>query len=70
MVTYVQVGKVWLNITQVRVIRVVPTDDGEVLCQVEFGPDHILEFRGDDAKAIRGYLQYHMTTHPPAGLPG
>lgn len=64
MTTYVQAGNYWLNTAQIRAVRVDEQPDGDLVCVVEFDPHHVLEFEGDDAKAIRGYLQYHMTTHP------
>ncbi len=70
MIPYVQVGDVWVNTAQVRCVRLVTMADGSQRCRVEFDREHVLDFEDDDAKAIHGYLQYHMTTYPgPTTMP-
>jgi hypothetical protein len=70
MMTYVQVGNYWLNTAQIRAVRIEPGDNDDLVCRIEFDREHVLTFKGDDAKAIRGYLAYHMTTPPgPTGMP-
>ncbi len=64
MITYVQVGNCWLNIQQIRAVWVEDQDNLNSVCRVEFDKEHVLEFKGDDAVAIRGYLKYHMTSGP------
>ncbi len=71
MITFVQVGKCWLNTAQIRAVWVDEGADGALTCKVEFDSQHVLTYHGDDAKALRGYLQYHMTTplNEPSKLP-
>ena len=71
MITFVQVGNCWLNTAQIRAVWVDEKAEGGLTCKVEFDREHFLSFRGDEAKALHGYLQYHMTTpkNESSGLP-
>jgi hypothetical protein len=64
MPNFVQVGDLWLNTQQIRGVRFETRDDGTLKCKVEFDPQHSLVLEGDEAKALRGFLEYYMTTHP------
>ncbi len=48
MITFVQVGKCWLNTAQVRAVWIEDRPDGTLVCKVEFDPQHTHTFEGDE----------------------
>ena len=71
MITFVQVGNYWINTAQIRAVWVDERAEGGMTCKVEFDREHFLTVSGDDARALHGYLQYHMMTpkNESPGLP-